>query len=188
MSESCPFALLGLGTNTQSSEVERAWRKKSFEWHPDKRPGDKDAKARFQALTEARDILLDRIKRQATKAAATTKNEAKERRSGPVDVTAAAEFQNQARAEKKRQANESDKEEETKRRKADQTVSRSVFTCLACTKQIKVGDIIITSCKRCRHWVHYGCLPETGSCPWRPLQYPSIPHACQSPCCGIEGG
>lgn len=55
----CPFKTLGLSLDASASAVESAWRKRSRDCHPDKRPGDPLAGAKFQALTNAKNYLLD---------------------------------------------------------------------------------------------------------------------------------
>eukprot|EP00927_Polykrikos_kofoidii_P054059 TRINITY_DN48543_c0_g1_i1.p1 TRINITY_DN48543_c0_g1~~TRINITY_DN48543_c0_g1_i1.p1 ORF type:complete len:785 (-),score=122.13 TRINITY_DN48543_c0_g1_i1:111-2426(-) len=76
----CPFAVLCLGVDSSvtSSAIESAWRRRSLDCHPDKRPHDPLARAKFQALSDAKQCLLDPVQRgkafaSAVAAAATTK-------------------------------------------------------------------------------------------------------------------
>ncbi|CAE7560763.1 dnaJ [Symbiodinium sp. CCMP2456] len=48
-----------------ASAVESAFRRRSLDCHPDKRPGDPTAKAKFEALAAAKETLLDPDKRAA---------------------------------------------------------------------------------------------------------------------------
>mmetsp|Transcript_118630 Transcript_118630/g.215747 ORF Transcript_118630/g.215747 Transcript_118630/m.215747 type:complete len:398 (+) Transcript_118630:34-1227(+) len=52
------LGLLGLSPCSDDNVVVSTWRHLCKECHPDKRPDDPDAKARFQALTAAKDIIL----------------------------------------------------------------------------------------------------------------------------------
>ena len=49
--------LLGVEVDSDFETVKTAWRKLAKENHPDVRPGDKDAAARFQAIQAAYDVL-----------------------------------------------------------------------------------------------------------------------------------
>lgn len=63
------YALLGVTRMADAEEVRRAYRKRALECHPDRLPLDsperKAAEHRFLGLTEARDTLLDPIRREA---------------------------------------------------------------------------------------------------------------------------
>lgn len=61
----CPFELLRLDADAQPSEVESAWRRLSRDCHPDKCPGDPEANAKFRAITDAKEVLLDPERRAA---------------------------------------------------------------------------------------------------------------------------
>jgi len=74
MEPPCPFRILLLPLDASSSDVCSAWRRLSLICHPDKRPGDPTAKARFEALTCARDALLDPSQRASAAEAYVERN------------------------------------------------------------------------------------------------------------------
>lgn len=51
------YRLLGLRPGASPAQVTRAYRQRARAWHPDARPGDPDAAARFRELREAYEIL-----------------------------------------------------------------------------------------------------------------------------------
>lgn len=53
------YDLLGIATTATSVEIKKAYRKKSIEEHPDKNPNDPGATERFQAISEAYQVLSD---------------------------------------------------------------------------------------------------------------------------------
>jgi curved DNA-binding protein CbpA len=58
------YQLLGITQGASGEEIALAWRRARAE-HPDSRPGDADAPARFRALAEAYQVLGDQARRAA---------------------------------------------------------------------------------------------------------------------------
>ncbi len=59
-----PYAVLGLGSSATQDEIKRAFRKLAQKHHPDRRPGDSAAEARFKEMSAAYDLLSDPVKRR----------------------------------------------------------------------------------------------------------------------------
>ena len=59
------YQLLGVPLGASGGEITRAWRRRAAAEHPDRRPGDAAAPARFRALTEAYQVLGDPARRAA---------------------------------------------------------------------------------------------------------------------------
>ncbi len=59
------YQLLGVPPRASGREITRAWRRRAAAEHPDRRPGDAAAPARFLALTEAYHVLGDPARRAA---------------------------------------------------------------------------------------------------------------------------
>ncbi|USP82073.1 hypothetical protein yc1106_09347 [Curvularia clavata] len=53
------YELLGVAFDAEAAAIQKAYRKASIKYHPDKNPDDKTAADRFIALGWARDILID---------------------------------------------------------------------------------------------------------------------------------
>ncbi|KAF2806391.1 DnaJ-domain-containing protein [Mytilinidion resinicola] len=53
------YELLGVAYETSESDIKRAYRKTSLQYHPDKNPGKLDVIEKFHLLAIARDVLLD---------------------------------------------------------------------------------------------------------------------------------
>ena len=53
------YDLLGVSTTATAIEIKKAYRKKSIQEHPDKNPNDPKATERFQAISEAYQVLGD---------------------------------------------------------------------------------------------------------------------------------
>ena len=58
------YKILGVKKDIPQDEVKAAFRKRTKQFHPDLHPNDPKAKAKFQALTEAYDVIGDPIKRK----------------------------------------------------------------------------------------------------------------------------
>jgi len=58
------YKILGLPREATTDEVKKAYRKAALEWHPDRRPGDKDAEQKFKDASEAYEVLSDPEKRR----------------------------------------------------------------------------------------------------------------------------
>jgi curved DNA-binding protein CbpA len=59
------YELLGVPRGASGGEITRAWRRRAAAEHPDRRPHDAAAPARFRALTEAYQVLNDPARRAA---------------------------------------------------------------------------------------------------------------------------
>lgn len=57
------YKILGVDKSIPQSEVRAAYRKRAKQFHPDLHPNDPKAKAKFQALNEAYDVISDPDKR-----------------------------------------------------------------------------------------------------------------------------
>lgn len=58
-----PYGVLGVSADASQREIARAYRRGVQRAHPDARPHDRQAAARFQALTAAYDLLRDPARR-----------------------------------------------------------------------------------------------------------------------------
>src|SRR4051812_761553 len=58
------YETLGVPRTASQAEIKKAFRKLAREHHPDKKPGDKAAEARFKAVNEANAVLSDAEKRK----------------------------------------------------------------------------------------------------------------------------
>ena len=58
------YEVLGVAKNATEEEIKKAYRKKAIQYHPDKKPGDKEAEEKFKEAAEAYDVLSDPQKRQ----------------------------------------------------------------------------------------------------------------------------
>jgi curved DNA-binding protein CbpA len=54
-----PYRVLGVDTGASRRDIARAYRRAVHDAHPDTQPADPQATARFQALTDAYDLLSD---------------------------------------------------------------------------------------------------------------------------------
>jgi molecular chaperone DnaJ len=59
------YRLLGVPRGASGGEIARAWRRRALAEHPDRRPRDTGAPARFRALAEAYRVLGDPARRAA---------------------------------------------------------------------------------------------------------------------------
>jgi DnaJ-class molecular chaperone len=58
-----PYAILGLKRDASAEEIRSAYRKLAKKHHPDLNPGNKEAEARFKAVSAANELLSDPEKR-----------------------------------------------------------------------------------------------------------------------------
>lgn len=58
------YKILGVDRNIPQDQVREAYRKRAKLFHPDLHPNDPKAKAKFQALNEAYDVISDPEKRK----------------------------------------------------------------------------------------------------------------------------
>lgn len=58
------YKILGVDKNATAKEIKTAYRKLARKLHPDLNPNDKEAKARFQQINEANEVLSDPEKRK----------------------------------------------------------------------------------------------------------------------------
>jgi curved DNA-binding protein len=58
------YKILGINKNATQQEIKTAYRKLARKYHPDLNPNDKDAKANFQKINEANEVLSDPEKRK----------------------------------------------------------------------------------------------------------------------------
>jgi curved DNA-binding protein CbpA len=59
------YRLLGVSRDASGGEIAQAWRRRALAEHPDRRPRDAGAPARFRALAEAYQVLGDPARRAA---------------------------------------------------------------------------------------------------------------------------
>jgi molecular chaperone DnaJ len=59
-----PYEALGVSKSASQDEIKKAYRKLVREYHPDKKPGDKEAEERFKEIQGAYDVLSDPEKRK----------------------------------------------------------------------------------------------------------------------------
>ncbi|MDW8198191.1 MAG: J domain-containing protein [Gemmataceae bacterium] len=58
-----PYEVLGVSRSATAEEINKAYRKLSKKYHPDRNPGDKEADAKYKEVQAAYDILGDEKKR-----------------------------------------------------------------------------------------------------------------------------
>ena len=58
------YQVLGVGKTATPEEIKAAYRKLARKYHPDLNPNDATAKAKFQQLNEANEVLSDAEKRR----------------------------------------------------------------------------------------------------------------------------
>lgn len=58
-----PYDVLGVSKSATADEINKAYRRLSKQYHPDRNPGDKDADAKYKEVQAAHDILGDETKR-----------------------------------------------------------------------------------------------------------------------------
>lgn len=57
------YEVLGVPRNASADELKKAYRKLTFQYHPDRNPGDKEAEEKFKEAAEAYSVLRDEEKR-----------------------------------------------------------------------------------------------------------------------------
>ena len=58
-----PYDVLGVARSAAADEIQKAYRKLSKKYHPDRNPGDKQADASYKEVQEAYEILGDATKK-----------------------------------------------------------------------------------------------------------------------------
>src|SRR6476660_9053277 len=58
-----PYEVLGISKSATAEEINKAYRKLSKKYHPDRNPGDKEADAKYKEVQAAHDILGDANKK-----------------------------------------------------------------------------------------------------------------------------
>src|SRR3954462_14752272 len=58
-----PYEVLGVSKSATAEEINKAYRKLSKKYHPDRNPGDKEAEAKYKEVQSAHDILGDANKK-----------------------------------------------------------------------------------------------------------------------------
>ncbi len=58
------YEVLGVGRESGSDDIRKAYKKAALKYHPDRNPGDKEAEEKFKEATEAYSVLSDGQKRQ----------------------------------------------------------------------------------------------------------------------------
>lgn len=58
------YKILGVKRSANDKEIKRAFKKLSLKYHPDKNPGDDEAKKKFQDVSAAHEVLTDSEKRR----------------------------------------------------------------------------------------------------------------------------
>lgn len=58
------YKILGVGKESSTDEVKKAYRKLALKFHPDKNPGNKEAEEKFKRINEAYAVLSDPAKRK----------------------------------------------------------------------------------------------------------------------------
>src|SRR6476620_10234744 len=59
-----PYETLGVTLSATDKEIKNAFKKLARKFHPDLHPGDKEAEAKFKAISAANDLLKDKEKRR----------------------------------------------------------------------------------------------------------------------------
>ena len=60
----CPYETLGVGRGASPEAVNKMYRRLAKRYHPDHNPGDEEAKAKYEAVDKAYQILSDPVRRE----------------------------------------------------------------------------------------------------------------------------
>ena len=63
MSKRDYYEILGVGKDSSTDEIKKAYRKVAMQFHPDRNPGDKAAEEKFKEAAEAYEVLSDADKK-----------------------------------------------------------------------------------------------------------------------------
>ena len=58
------YKILDIKKNAKAADIKKAYRKLTLQYHPDKNPGDEDAKKKFHDVADAYEVLSDQEKRR----------------------------------------------------------------------------------------------------------------------------
>ena len=58
-----PYEVLGVSKSATADEINKAYRRLSKQYHPDRNPGDKEADAKYKEVQAANDLIGDETKR-----------------------------------------------------------------------------------------------------------------------------
>src|SRR5205823_14177984 len=58
-----PYEVLGVSKSASQEEIQKAYRKRSKKYHPDRNPGDKQADANYKEVQTAYEVLSDPAKK-----------------------------------------------------------------------------------------------------------------------------
>lgn len=91
------YAILGVGRDAGLEDIKKAYRQQAFATHPDLRPGDAEAKLRFQRLSEAYVLLKKRLEQEPAKAKKTSASDREKPRSASARQKASARASTKAK-------------------------------------------------------------------------------------------
>ena len=58
------YTILGVSNDANETQIKKAYRQLSFEYHPDKNPGNSEKEEKYKKINEAYDVLKDSQKRK----------------------------------------------------------------------------------------------------------------------------
>jgi curved DNA-binding protein len=59
-----PYEVLGVSKSASAEEIQKAYRKLSKKYHPDRNPGDKEAESKYKEVQSANEVLTDPAKKE----------------------------------------------------------------------------------------------------------------------------